>query len=391
MFLGEFWQSLIWIWCNMLDQVVWGNSVQNWLISAGVIVASLIIGRVISALMSRLAKRTRWEIAGIIADDIGGPVVAFAFVFGMRLSIVTLIMQENVRELLTKGTTFGAGLVITWLFVKAYEAVHKGIFVPYANRPDTRIDLHVFVVLRTIVNIVIWAIGLASSFNSVGVEVTAVLAGLGIGGVALALASQDTVANFFGGLIVLTQRPFKIGDRIEVSGVDGWVHALGFRTTIVKNWYGREVSIPNNLFTNNIVTNIDTQGQYYLEARPRLDPRTSADQLEQALTVFREAIASIDILQDASWEAVDSIGLGYIELELWYAVDKWTSDDADTYANEYVKISAGKTALNLALLRGFEAAGLKFAMPMAAHWNVEVERGAGPKALQPPAPLRPLG
>ena len=78
----------------------------------------------------------------------------------------------------------------------------------YASRPDASIDLHLFVVLRTLVNVLVWVVGVASALNSVGFEVSAVLAGLGIGG--MALASQDTVANIFGGVLILLQRPLAV-------------------------------------------------------------------------------------------------------------------------------------------------------------------------------------
>ena len=194
--------------------------------------------------------------------------------------------------------------------------------------------------------------------NSIGFEVTAVLAGLGIGGVAIALASQDTVSNFFGGVIVLTQRPFKVGDRIEVGGVNGWVQQVGFRTTVITNWYGRTVSIPNTQFTGGVVTNIDSQGCYYYEIRPRLDPRTTPEELECALEILRDIVKdNQDLLDPGSWECVDSVGHGFIELEFWYAVSKWTPSEKDKFANEYVKICAGKTAVNVELMRRFEAAG----------------------------------
>nr|WP_255216269.1 mechanosensitive ion channel family protein [Pseudenhygromyxa sp. WMMC2535] len=288
-----------------------------------------------------------------------------------------------------KGTTFFVGVILTWLLVRAYDAVHQGLFLPYARRPETAIDLHVFSVLQTVVSVLLWAIGLASALASIGFEVTAVLAGLGIGGVAIALASQDTVSNFFGGLIVLTQRPFKVGDRIAVAGVDGWVQHLGFRTTIIKNWYGRDITVPNTQFTNSMVTNIDSQSCYYFEVRPRLDPRTTPAQLVEALKICRQVVLDHqDMLDEISWEAVDKIGHGYIEVEFWYAVSKWSPDERERFPNEYQKQCMAKTAVNLELLRRFEAAGIVLALPMDVHWNVEVERGAGPTRLEPPQGLR---
>lgn len=373
----------------MLERVIWGNTVERWIISGAIILGSLIVGRIIVALMRSIARRTKWRIAEIIAEGIGGPVVLFVFLFGLRVVIESLALHENARNLLAKGTTFFVGIVFTWLLVRAYDAVHAGIFEPYAKKPDARIELHLFVVLRTVVNVLLWVIGTASALNSIGFEVSAILAGLGIGGVALALASQDTVSNFFGGLVVLTQRPFKIGERIEVNGVDGWVHHLGLRTTIIKNWYGREVTIPNKRFTDSIVTNIDSQGCYFQEARIRLDPRTTAAEVEQALQILREIVRDTENLDQMSWEALDKIGHGFLELEFWYAISKWKPTERETFANEYVKISKAKTDVNLAVMRRFEAAGLRLALPMEVRWNIGIDGADSTSNLDRPKPLRP--
>lgn len=372
-----------------LDHEIWGNTIQQWLISLALIVGALVLGRIVSGLMRSLAKRTKWKIAGIIAESVGAPVMLFVLLFGLRVAFESLAMPESTRELLAKGITFAVGLILTWLLARAYGAIHKGVFLPYAQRPGSSIEPHVFAVLQTIMDVLIWTVGFASALASIGVEVTAVLAGLGIGGVALALASQDTVSNLFGGVIVLTQHPFKVGDRIEVAGVNGWVQHIGFRSTVIKNWYGRLVMIPNTNFTNNLVTNIDSQGCYFYESRPKLDPRTSPEQLERALQIFREVVADHqDMLDPISWEIVDVIGHGYIELEFWYAISKWKPEQKDRFPNEYAKHAIAKSTVNLALLRRFEAAGIQLALPMDVHWNVEVDGREGSARVELPRQLR---
>lgn len=143
-------------------------------------------------------------------------------------------MPDSVRDTTTMATKFLVVIAFTWLVVRVYGSIHRGIFEPYARKAEASIDLHLFAVARTIINVLVWVVGITSGLNSIGFEVSAILAGIGIGGMAIALAAQDSVANIFGGLIILTQRPFKIGERIEVAGVDGWVHHIGLRSTIIK-------------------------------------------------------------------------------------------------------------------------------------------------------------
>lgn len=358
----------------MLERVFWGNTIQRWIIAGAIIVGALIVGRIVSVLTKAIAGRLKAKLVTAIAEGVGGPLTTLVVIFGTRIAGESLELPAGVKELVEKGATFLSVVVLTWFAANAYDAVHKGVFVPYAKRPDSAVDLHLFAVLRTILNVVIWIVGLASALNSVGFEVSAILAGLGIGGMALALASQDTVANLFGGLLVLTQRPFKVGDRIEVGGVNGWVHQFGLRNTIIKNWYGRDVLIPNKKFTDSIVINIDSQSVYYQEARLRLDPRTTAAEVEKALSILGEIVRDVELLDKTPWIMFDRIDHGFFEIEFWYAIPRWTPKETAKIPNEYEKICRAKTAVNLEILKRFEAAGIRLAVPMEIH----VAPGGGP-------------
>jgi MscS family membrane protein len=286
---------------------------------------------------------------------------------GVRLASESLELPAGVKSLIEKGATLLSVVVITWFVANCYDSIHRGVFEPYAKKPDATIDLHLFVVMRTIINVVVWVVGLASALNSVGFEVSAILAGLGIGGMALALASQDTVANVFGGLLILTQRPFKVGERIEVAGINGWVHHLGLRATIIKNWYGRLVTVPNKKFTDSIVINIDSQAVYYQEARLRMDPRMTVAQIEHAIQILKDIVNEVDHLERVPWVMLDRLDHGFFEIEFWYGIIRWTPKESSTIPNEYEKICITKTKVNLEILKRFEAAGLRLALPLAVH------------------------
>lgn len=368
----------------MLDRVYLGNSIQRWLIAAAILLGALIVGRILSAITKTIGSKLKSPFLSSMTAGVSGPLTTLVLVFGIRIASESLELPGGVKDLTAKAVVFLSVITLTWLVANAYDAVNKGVFEPYARKPNAAIELHVFAVLRTIVNVIIWLIGVASALNSIGFEVSAILAGLGIGGMALALASQDTVANFFGGIVVLTQRPFKVGERIEVAGIDGWVHQFGLRSTVIKNWYGRIVLVPNKKFTDSVVVNIDSQKVYYQEARPRLAPETTPDQLEQALQILRDVVKDGEHLLDPGhWVAFDRIDHGFFEIEFWYAIRKWTPKEADAIPNEYEKICRGKTWVNLEVLKRFRAAGLRLALPLQAY--VAHDPGDGRAA---PPPLR---
>jgi MscS family membrane protein len=359
---------------EFLDHVYLGNSAQRWFVAFGILLGSLIFGRIVAALVKSVGSRLKSPFLSSIAAGIGGPLTSLITIIGFRISTESLELPTGVKELAAKAVIFLTVVTFTWAAANAYDAVNKGVFEPYSRKPNAAIDLHVFAVLRTIINGLIWVIGVASGLNSIGFEVSAILAGLGIGGMALALASQDTVANFFGGVLVLTQRPFKVGERIEVAGINGWVTQFGLRHTIIKNWYGREVLVPNKKFTDNTIVNIDSQGCYFQEVRPRLAPDTTPEELEKALQILRDLVKDNDLLDKTPWVAFDRIDHGFFELEFWYAVLKWSAKESDTIPNEYEKVCRGKTWVNIEILKRFHAAGIRLAVPLQAY--VAQEPGA---------------
>jgi MscS family membrane protein len=351
----------------VLDQIVLGNSVKVWGVAAAILIVSLVVGRLVSAFLAAVSKHMPTAVVHIIAEGIQGPIMTIVLLFGARVALESLVLPDGAKVLLANATTFLLVLVLTWLCARAYDAIHRGVLEPYASRPGSSVDLHLFVVLRIIVNTVTWVVGSASALNSVGFEVSAILAGLGIGGMALALASQDTVANLFGGLLVLTQRPFKIGDRVEVGSVNGWVTHIGLRNTLLRNWYGREVMVPNKMFTDSVVVNIDAQQLYYQEARLRLDPRSSAADVQKALQILADIVRELPEIDKTPWIMFDKIDHGHFEIEFWYGIPRWRREESATIPNEYEKICRAKSRMNLEILRRFEAACLRLAVPMEIH------------------------
>jgi MscS family membrane protein len=346
----------------MLNTIYFGNSIHRWAIAIAIVLAAAIVGRLVSSVAKAVGARLKSKFFSSIASGIGGPVTALVTLLGVRIAAESLELSPGVKNLVEKSGVFLSVITMTWLLANAYDAIHKGVFEPYARKPGAAIDLHLFVVLRTIINVLVWVVGVSSALNSVGFEVSAILAGLGIGGMALALASQDTVSNLFGGLLVLTQRPFKMGERIEVAGIDGWVHQFGLRNTVIKNWYGRIVLVPNKKFTDSVVVNISSQELYYQELHLRLVPETTATEMEVALQILRDIVKSSDLLDKTPWVAFDKIGHGFVEIEFWYGILRWTPAESAQIANEYEKICQGKTFVNLEITRRFAAAGIKFAL-----------------------------
>ena len=125
-----------------------------------------------------------------------------------------------------------------------------------AEQTDTKLDDQLIPLANRAVKIVIWALGLLSILDNLGVDVTSLLAGVTISGLAVALAAKDTVENLFGSIMIFVDRPFQIDDYIEVGGISGTVEEVGFRSTRLRTPIGSIVTIPNGAIASAKVDNM---------------------------------------------------------------------------------------------------------------------------------------
>ncbi len=138
-------------------------------------------------------------------------------------------------------------LAIAWLITRLYDAIHQHLFPAACAADDRRVRRPDPAADPPGPQAIVWVLAVIIGLNNAGYDVGTVLAGLGIGGLAVALAAQDTVANIFGGITLFAQKPFLIGDLIEFEGKQYVVKEIGWRATIAEDWNtGYRVTIPNS-------------------------------------------------------------------------------------------------------------------------------------------------
>ena len=162
----------------------------------------------------------------IIIDMVEEPIVFAVCVWGIWYGISRLNLPEAAHEWFGGAVQALIILSVTWLIARLLNALFTHYLAPLAEESENTLDGQLLPIVRKGVNISVWAIGLIVALNNAGYEVGAVLAGLGIGGLALAMAARDTVANIFGGFTIFTDRPFTIQDRVKVGSYDGVVDEI---------------------------------------------------------------------------------------------------------------------------------------------------------------------
>ena len=341
----------------MLEQTFYGNSLYNWLISLAIIFGALIFNKCVilfnKHVVHKLTSTTKNRLDDILFKMLEAPVLLGVALIAIWIAAERLDLPINFEIFVRKAYKLLIIINITWFLVRLVNALIEEYLLPIAQDPNNkRIDNNIFPIIRRSVLAVIWAIGLVMALNNMGVNVSTLIASLGIGGLAFALAAQDTIKNIFGGITIFTDRPFRIGDQIVVNGFEGFVEDIGIRSIRLRTLERKLVIIPNYKIVDSFIENISAEPMRRVLSKIGLTYNTTPEQMNGAISILKnmpQSVAGInpnDVYVTFSDFADFSMVLTFV-----YFVTK----GAD--------ISGTISEVNLEVLRAFNEAGLEFAFP----------------------------
>ena len=191
--------------------------------------------------------------------------------------------------------------------------------------------------------------------QQLGIPAYSVVAGLGVGGIAVALAARDSLANLLGSLLIMFEKPFRVGHWIKVQGTEGIVESIGFRSTRIRTFYDSLVSIPSNQLVNSTVDNMAMRSHRAVRTFLRLRYDTPEEKIEPFIDAVRELIQSNEYtLEQRLQVALDDFGEHGIHILVNFLFDV---PDMQTEKRE-------RQRLFLAILKLAEDQGIEFAVPV---------------------------
>jgi MscS family membrane protein len=199
--------------------------------------------------------------------------------------------------------------------------------------------------------IIIWSVGIVMGLNNVGVNVGTLIAGLGIGGLAFGLGAQTTIKNLFGGFTIITDRPFKIGERIKVDNADGFVEDIGIRSTKIRTLDKRLVTIPNFKITELSVENISREPAKRMLVKLNLNYKTSDEKMKEAISILKAIPNKVEHVSNNVSATFSDFSETGMHITLIYFVEK-SGDILET-----------PSQVNFEILKEFKQAGIEFAFP----------------------------
>ena len=272
------WFLEIWQWIGILTVLIIGVLADR--------LARILLGGMSRVLFNRLSKHTSIEVRQTSFRPIG--IVLMGYVWLTLFPFLWL--PPWFGTLLTTTSYFVMVLAAIWSTYRIIDIITSIMSVILDRRTSTFDDLLV-PFLRKFLKIVVTIIGIVYFFGRIYPDdVDALLGGLGLGGLAFALAAQDTIKNVFGSITVMLDRPFEIGDWIKLEGVEGSVEAVGFRSTRVRTFANSLVSVPNGKLIEAVVDNFGRRQYRRLSCKLNVTYSTTPEQLESFCEGIRELI-----------------------------------------------------------------------------------------------------
>jgi MscS family membrane protein len=321
---------------------------------------------VIGTYIRRAADRLPWIDKAIarIARPIGGLVMA-----GVVAMIAPwLQLSVRVSQVMHIAITALAAYSVAWLAYRLVDVLTDWLEVR-AAKTSSKLDDQLVPLMRKTLKVFIAVVGAIFLLQNLDVDVGSLLAGLGLGGLAFALAAKDTVANFFGSLVVFIDKPFQIGDWVVIAGVEGTVEEVGFRTTRVRTFYNSLVTIPNAKMTDTAIDNYGARRWRRYVANLGLTYDTPPARMAAFCDGVRGIIQRLDgMRRDYSIVEFNNYGDSGLNVMVYCFMDA-TSWQAELQI---------RTALNLEILRLAADLGVSFAFPTR---TLHLESQALPKEL----------
>jgi MscS family membrane protein len=343
------------------------NGLSEWAILLGAIFLGLVAGKILAAVLARSQRRFEargWTVGAHVAGDLIGPGKLVLIAVGLSLGLAQINGMSVPLKALSWKTLLLLYVIAGFWYVFNLVSVVDLALRRLAARTESALDDQVVPLVRKTLRIFLVVIGVMFVVESVfEKDIAAWLAGLGIAGIAISLAAQDSLKNLFGSITILFDRPFKVGERIIYAGYDGVIEEIGFRSTKVRTLTGHLVTIPNAKIVSDPVENIGRRPTIRRIMNVTITYDTPRQKIEQAVEILREILEE-EPLREPIHPLIDGNEFpprvyfnDYNADSLNIIVIYWYAPPA------YWDYLDHAQRLNLRIFEEFEKAGIEFAFP----------------------------
>ncbi len=284
---------------SFFQQTIFDIPIANFILAILVFLAILflrkIFTKIVLVFLQNLAKYTTTHYDDKIISALKSPIRFMFIIMALHLFFVLIFKDtELIKNILNTLIIY----TIFWAIINTTEAL-RGLIYKTTGRFNADLSKEIGNFVLAILKILIMGIGLGAILQVWGINVTALIASLGIGGLAFALAAKDTVANLFGSFSLLADKSIRIGEWIKVSGAEGLIEDIGMRTTKIRSFQKSLITVPNHIVANTPLENFSRRGIRRIKMRIGLVYSTDSQQMQNIVKEIKDMLqAHEDISQN---------------------------------------------------------------------------------------------
>jgi len=300
--------------------------------------------------LKRLASKTRTRADDILLELLHGPVKIIVFVILLHLGLNIFDWSPKAKSWFSKGLILIVAGSLTYLALKIVDAVLEIWRQRHLQETDHRFNVQLFSIIRRSLNTFIVIVAILVTASNIGINITAAITSLSIGGLAVGLAAQDTLANLFGAIAIYGDKPFRVGDTIKLDVAEGVVESVGMRSTRVRHPEGHLITVPNKIMGNAAISNMTRRESIKTTMNLALARNLPTEKIKKALEILKEVYRNNPMTQDATI-SFNQFAAGNINVQVTHW---WKGTD-------YQRYLSGMQEMNLTVKERFDTEGISFA------------------------------
>jgi len=348
------------IWNTLQSWTLLEIPALHWLLAAAVlfltIVAQRLVIRAFHALTQRITSRTETELDDLLLAAAEKPAGWLILVVGLLMTVHVLNPPVETFPLVPLADQVGRIISIVlgvWFLWRLIDGL-VAYFSARAAHTKTAMDDQLIPFIAKTLKIFLALTAVLVVAQNMGYSISGLIASLGIGGIAVAMAAKDTIANVFGSIMILVDRPFTIGDWIKTSEFEGVVEEIGFRSTRIRTFDKTLVNVPNSMLANMVIDNIDARPKRRVKMRIGITYATSPQQMQETISGIENILKyHIGVDQEFSLVKFDEFEDSSLSIFLYYFTKT-------THWEEYLQV---RQEVNMQIMELLESLGLEFAFP----------------------------
>jgi len=348
-------------------ELIRGNVIWRFGVVLVIALAAMVAGRIVQFMFNgyarRIAEKKGEKPLGLVFKAIANPTYVAIFAAGLYFCKLPLVFDDETGIRIAVSTMWDTIARVVGSIAAAYALYRLVDVIEYylnrlVGKTETTLDDMLVPVVRKALRVTIAIVAiLLISETILGANVKSLLLSAGVGGIAVALAAKDTIANFFGSVTIFADRPFQMGEMVKIGDCTGPVEEVGFRSTRIRTLKGHLVTVPNSVIANSMVENIGKRPFIRRVSNITITYDSGHAKAGRAVEIIKDVLAGVP---EVGSDAERPPRVYFNEFNDW---------SLNIYMSYWVKppdywlYYEVNERVNLEIMKRFEAEGIEFAFP----------------------------